>query len=194
MNRLLIFLIFTLSVLPVIAQEVFDIEKFTNPTKYGWQDFEDRMNYRYDITERQKLLHIYEMESQSITSNMLKSAFVPGWGQFTAKQYTKGQIILGIELAFIGGTLYFYDKSMDYYKQYKNSTQITDINNYYKKAQTPYEYSIVFLTFASVIWIYNVFDVIQSTEAYNSELWEKTMKRHYKFPVEVTPSGIQYRF
>lgn len=191
MKRLLYVIFYFIVVSGLAAQSKFSIEEFTDPQKYGWNNWEDRMNYRYDLYERQKLLQIYEMEAQSITGNMLKSAVFPGWGQFNTKQYTKGQIFMAMEIALLGASYFFYDKSQLNYQKYKEATQIDQINQYYHDALVPYQYSMVFVAFASVVWAYNLFDIVQTTERYNSDVWNKTMKTYYNAPVQITPEGIQ---
>jgi hypothetical protein len=194
MKRIILSVIFALFIFALSAQSGFDIEKFTNPEKYGWTNWEDRMNYRNDLTERQKLLQIYEIEAQSISGNMVKSSVFPGWGQFNARHYTKGQVFLAIELTMLGASYFFYDKSRDNYKKYQNATQVDQMEAYYHDALVPYQYSAVFLAFASVVWAYNLFDVIQTTENYNAEIWQNTLKKHYKIPVKVNPTGIEVSF
>jgi hypothetical protein len=193
MKRISLCCFILFSVFAVYAED-FNINKFTDPQKYGWQSWEDRMQYRSELYERQKLLQIYEIEAQSISGNMLKSAVFPGWGQFNSRYYTKGQVFLAAEIALLGTSLFFYDRAMDKYDKYKTATQIDQMNEYYHQAQTPYQYSMVFLTFATVVWAYNLFDVVQSTEDYNAGVWEKTIKTYYEAPVSLTPEGVQIRF
>jgi len=164
MNKFVFCLIFLTLINLLAAQGNFNIDTFTDPRKYGWSNWEDRMNYRYDLNERQKLLQIYEIDAQSISGNVLKSAIFPGWGQFNARQYTKGQILMALEIGFIGASYFFYDRAMYNYDKYREATNIVDINQYYNDAKVPYQYSVVFFTLASVVWIYNLFDVIQTTE------------------------------
>ena len=176
------------------AQAEFDINKFSDPVKYGWNSFDDRQNYRNDLYERQKLLQLYEMDSQSISTNALKSSLIPGWGQFSTQNYTKGQVFLGLEIGLIGTSLFFYDKAMSSYNQYKTATQIDAMNTAYHNAQGPFQNATIFLGFAAVIWAYNIFDVVQSTEQYNSTVWQQTLTKYYEKPVQVTPQGLQIRF
>lgn len=176
------------------AQTGFDIIQFADSTKYGWNNLQDRRYYRADLDARQKLLQIYEMDSQTLRSTIFKSAIVPGWGQFSTQHYTRGQAILGAELVLMGASLYFYDRSMDYYRKYENATQIEDIQRFYKKAQQPYQYSMIFLGLGAVVWGYNIFDVIQSTEAFNAKTWERIHRDFYNNPVQFGPDGIQIRF
>lgn len=194
MKRYILFLLTMIIAFKLCAQSSFDIDAFTDPAKYGWTEWEDRINARYDLTERQKLLQIYEMEAQSISGNILKSAIFPGWGQFNAKSYAKGQVMLALEIAMLGSAYFFYDRAMDNYEKYKNSTQIDDMNAYYQDALVPYQYSMVFITFATVVWAYNIFDVVQTTERYNADVWQKTLRNYYNAPIQITPEGIQIRF
>ncbi len=194
MNRIIFLLILLLSLSNLLAQGSFDINAFTDPQKYGWMSWEDRIQYRQDLYERQKLLQIYEIDAQSISGNVLKSAVFPGWGQFNARNYTKGQVFLAIEITLLGASYFFYDKAQDNYEKYKNATQIDQMNAYYHDALVPYQYSLVFLTFATVVWAYNVFDVVQTTERYNAEVWEKTIKTYYDAPLRINPDGIEIRF
>lgn len=178
----------------LLAQSAFNIDAFTDPQKYNWKNWEDRMNYRFDLLERQKLLQIYEIDAQSITGNMVKSAIFPGWGQFNARSYTKGQVIVAIEVALLGSAYFFYDRAMTNYDKYRNANQIEQMNAYYNDASVPYQYSLVFLSLASLVWAYNIFDVVQTTESYNADIWQKTLKTYYNTPIQITHEGIEIRY
>ena len=172
----------------------FDIQAFSDSTKYGWKDYRDRNAYLKDLSQRQRLLQIYELEAQPLNTNIVKSSLIPGWGQFSTKANTKATVILSTELVLIGTSLYFMDRAMGNYRLYKQSTQVEDIENYYKAAQVPYQYSFILMGFAGIVWVYNVFDVIQSTQAYNANLWKEVMERSRNNPVQITPNGIEVRF
>lgn len=194
MNKLILAILLILICGSLAAQSDFNINKFTDPEKYGWISWEDRMMYRSELYERQKLLQIYEIDAQSIPANLVKSAVFPGWGQFNTKAYTKGQVFLALEIGLIGSSLFFYSRAMDNYDKYQTATQIDEMNDAYHNAQGPYQYSLVFLSFATVVWAYNLFDVIQSTEAYNAQVWQKSMQTYYQKPVNISPTGIQIKF
>ncbi len=191
--RILFLLLLFMAAMPLLGQ-TFDIQAFSDSTKYGWKNYEDRLRYRSDLMNRQNLLQLYELEAQPTNTNIIKSALVPGWGQFSTKFNTKGTIILGSELMLMGSALYFYDKAMYNYRLYENATQIEDIERFYKDAQGPYQYTYILLGFASVVWIYNIFDVIQSTEDYNENLWQDILQRQKSSPVQITPNGLELRF
>ncbi len=176
------------------AQDQFDITVFSDSTKYGWEDWRDRNVYRVDLIERQELLQIYEMESSQIGGSILKSAFIPGYGQISSKAWTKGTIFLGAELLSMGVSLYFLDRSNYYYGKYLESTQIDDIQHFYSAAQKPRYYSWMFMALGAVVWGYNIYDVILTTDAYNAQLWQEILERHGKKTISMGPEGIQLRF
>lgn len=178
---------------PIKAQS-FDIQAFSDTTKYGWKNYLDRNAYREDLKQRQELLQIYEMEAQPLNTNILKSAIIPGWGQFSTKESTKGTVILGTEIVLAGTSFYFLDRALSKYKLYKQATQVDEIEKYYKDAQVPYQYSFILMGAAGIIWAYNIFDVIQSTQDYNVRLWEEIVERSKSGPVYITPTGIEVRF
>jgi len=178
----------------LLAQIQFGIESFADSTKYGWQDWRGRAAYREDLLNRQEMLQLYEMESSSIGAAILKSALVPGFGQITSKAGTKGTIFLGAELLSLGVSLYLYDRSNYYYNQYLTATQIDDIQQYYSLAQTPRYYSMLFLALGVVIWGYNIYDVILTTDNYNAQVWQDILQKHSKKAVSLGPEGIRVRF
>ena len=172
----------------------FDMDKFSNPTKYGWDNTEKQRIFRGDLLQRQKLLQIYELKKQKPTQNMLKSIIAPGWGHFSAKRYTKGQILLTSELILMGAAFYYYNIAMDNYNKYKNATYIIDINTYYENAKKPYQFSAAFFSLGTVLWIYTIFDSATVTRSYNDDLWNSVIKKYRKKKVAITPAGITLRF
>ena len=134
------------------------------------------------------------MDAQTVSSNLLKSAVVPGWGQFSAKQPVKGEIILGLEIITLGTSLLFYDKAMNYYRKYETATQVNEIEQFYKKAQSPYQYSMIFAGLGLVVWVYNLYDVASSTDIYNTAVWNEIVRKYSKSPLQLTPQGIQLNF
>lgn len=176
------------------AQSEFDLEAFSDSTKYGWQDYQDRGSYRQDLITRQNMLQLYELEALPVRDNFLKSAVVPGWGQFSTKHSTKATVILSMELVAVMGSIYFYDKAITNHRLYQSATQIDEINHYYGEAQTPYQYSLMTLGLGAVVWAYNLYDVIISTNEYNAELWQDIVKRRSTSPLQITPAGLELRF
>ncbi len=159
------------------AQAKFDTEAFADTTKYGWMSYLDRNAYRIDLNNRRDLLQYYNANlANSIQTSLIKSAIMPGWGQFDNGFSTKGSIFLGTELLLAGASLYFYDRSVYYYNKYLDATQVEDIESYYNQAVSPRQYSMIFLGLGAIVWVYNIFDVIQSTEEHNAREWRKYLE------------------
>ncbi|PKN72534.1 MAG: hypothetical protein CVU50_06655 [Candidatus Cloacimonetes bacterium HGW-Cloacimonetes-3] len=178
---------------PVFAQN-FDIQAFSDSTKYGWLNYLERATYREQLNARQNLLQIYELEAHPLNANIIKSSLIPGWGQFASEASTKGTLILSTELVLIGTSVYFWDRAMTNYRLYKNATQTEEIQKYYKEAQSPHQYSQIMLGFAGIVWLYNIFDAIQTTQQYNTNLWREIQERGNNNPVQITPGGVEVRF
>jgi len=194
MNKTLLSLLFIVFAISLFAQTEFDIRAFSDSTKYGWKNWLDRSDYRVKILDRQQLLQLYEIEANSIQGNILKSALIPGLGQITSKAGTKGSVILGGELLALGASLYFYDRSNFYYQKYLDATQVEDIETYYSAAQSPRQYSMLFLALGVIIWGYNIFDVIQTTDDYNAKVWQEIVEKYGKKTVTFGPDGLSVKF
>lgn len=185
-------LVIVLILFSVLLQATkFDIEKFTNPEKYGWKTPEQQKNFRKNLLARKKTLLEYNEKAQSPYQNMLKSAIAPGWGHFAAEHQTRGQIFLGMQILLFGTSLYFYDQSNEYYSKYKSATQIDKMNQYYNDAQTPYRYAQIFTALWIITWVYTVYDTVTATENYNKGLWNDLMEKNN---IQITPKGIEIRF
>lgn len=196
-NRLFIRLVLLLILYAfgtLLSAQEFDIRAFADSTKYGWNDIQDRMAYRQDLLNRQNKLQLYEMETVGFTSNLLKSAVLPGWGQFSTKQNTKASIILGAEILSLVSAYHFYNQAQRNYDLYMKADQVDEINELWDNTSKPYSYSLMMASLAGVIWAYNVFDVIISTNEYNRQLWEDIMKKESQSPLTVSPAGVSVRF
>ncbi len=190
-----IILIIILSVISnTLIWSQFDIKEFTDINKYDWGSKRKQLVYRNNLLDRQKLLQIYEYKKQSTTSNMLKSMVVPGWGHFSARRYTKGEILLGLEIILLGSSLYFYDQSMEIYSKYKDASYIENINQYYNDAKIPYGYSQGFLGLGIILWIYTIYDSTVATDEYNQDLWQNIFFDFHENKLQITPTGITWRF
>lgn len=187
-------LVFAFFIICQIYAQNFNLEEFSNTDKYGWTTKEKQLRARGDLLDRQKLLQIYSLKKQSKTKNMIKSVFAPGWGHFSAKRYTKGEILLGIEIALFGSSLYFYDQAMEKYNKYKNANYVLDINKYYEDAKLPYLYAQGFFALGAAIWVYTIYDASLVTEDYNNELWDSIMEKYHDKNFQITPTGFSWRF
>ena len=187
----LIFIILTVFAINIYAKD-FNIMDFSRPNKYGWGTFEKREKSVENLSERQKLLQLYEMEKQDIYGNVIKSLVIPGWGQYHAKNYSKGQIFLGMETVMLLTSYYLYEQSMNKFDRYKQATQIDEINKLYNEAARPYRFAQTFFGAYLAILIYNCYDSVDTTNQYNAQVWNKIEKKSLK--ISVTPTGLTLRF
>ena len=178
----------------LLSAKPFDIQAFSDSTKYGWDDYQDRAEFREDLLTRQNRLQLYELESITFNTNLLKSAVVPGWGQLSTKNNTKGTLILSLELVSAIGAIYFHDQAKKNYDKYYAANQIDNINNYWGKAEKPLHYSLMLMGLGSIIWAYNIYDVVISTNEYNANLWQDIISRESSSPLQITPNGVELRF
>ena len=195
-NRLFVSFLL-LIVCQAILAENFDLQSFSDPHKYDWNDFQIRKDARADLLNRRDMLQIYRMNELDRTVNMGRSAVIPGWGHFMAESHVKGQIILGTELIFLGFGLYYYDQAMDKYDRYKESRRIDEMNNFYNDADTPYKKSQAFLAAYVIVWAYSIIDSGKEADKYNSRLWNKIKEEHgkaYKITISKEFTGISFRF
>ena len=165
---------------PLVLNAEFDIEKFTDPGKYGWNSEENYQQARNEINMRQNIIQLYEMKKSDLKLNVVKSMVFPGWGHFAVKKYTRGEILLGLEVVFLGTAFYYYDQAMDNYDKYKKADYIEDINKYYQKAEQPYKYSQTFLALGIITWLFGIYDTINVTTEYNVDLWESLNDIYYE--------------
>ena len=189
-----ILLILILSFINVIYATEFDIKKFSDPNKYGWDTPKTHSMARQNLYNRQKLLQIYELNKQDIIKNIIKSAVAPGWGHYTAKKYTRGHFLLATEIILFGTSYFFYDQAMEKYDKYKKSTYIGDINQYYLDAKDPYVYSQIFFSLGVAVWLYTIYDSISATDEYNHILWNELYMEYHQKGFKITPLGISLRF
>ncbi|MCK9557112.1 MAG: hypothetical protein M0R50_03600 [Candidatus Cloacimonetes bacterium] len=192
-NLKYIILIVLLFGITLCNAQSFDLQAFADSTKYGWKDYLDRAEYRKDLTYRQNKLQLYELEAVPFGGNVLKSAVIPGWGQFATKHNSKATVILSAELISVISALYFYNQASTNYDRYQNATQVDEINDYWSKAEIPYHYSLLMVGLAGVIWLYNMYDVVMSTNEYNENLWQDIMNRDSS-PLKLSPTGLELRF
>ncbi len=177
-----------------MAAEEFDIKEFSNPAKYNWQNMADRYEARKELDNKQKLLQIYELNKQGVITNMVKSAFAPGWGHYSSRNYTKGHAFIASEIVLFGTSFYFYNQAMDDYHNYEDSHYIGDIKQLYLDANSNYKYSQLFFSLGTIVWLYTIYDSISATQEYNQKLWIDLSNKLQSKKIVMTPTSITLRF
>ena len=88
----------------------------------------------------------------------LRSAVVPGWGQFHKKKTAKGVILLTAEVAAVTGIFFCETKRSDNMRMSQETTNMTLIKEYRKRADTREMQRNVLIGAAAGIYLYNVLD------------------------------------
>jgi hypothetical protein len=169
-------------------------DSFLDKSKYGWDNHEKYTRVRTDKLARQNLLQIYDLKKQNILDNALKSTILPGLGQLSVKHYAKGQILMGTEIFLIGSFLYYNDKYLTEYDNYKKATYIGDIQDFHKKANEYHATSRAIIGLGVAVWLYGIFDSVLTTTDYNQDIWESLYKDYQRKKVVFSPTGITLRF
>lgn len=94
---------------------------------------------------------------------ILRSAFIPGWGQFSKNQPVKGAMLISSELALLSSTFYFAYRGNDFSD--KEDNEIFDMNkrqNYRDNKDLAYNIATVSLIGAAAVYAFNIYDVITS--------------------------------
>lgn len=194
-GKIAIFIVLiTLVTSKIIVADDFSIMEFSNPYKYDWTDETARLEYREDLLTNTSLLDEYSQLKHSPLSNALRTAVAPGWGHFSLGSHTKGQIFLVAQLALLGSSIYYYEKSMIHYRKYKSATQIDEMNEHYNEALLPYRQSNLLFGLFVVVWGYTIYDVINETNDYNWNRWNELTGEENNFNLSITPNGISLRF
>lgn len=87
-----------------------------------------------------------------------RSMIIPGWGQFYKKQYAKGSVFLGVELASVASIIYFQNRCSYNIKQ-SLETPILDLQiEYTNRAHKQQLYRNISIGACAAVWVLNVLD------------------------------------
>ena len=87
-----------------------------------------------------------------------RSLIIPGWGQFYKKQYAKGAVFLGAELASVASAMYFQNRYSYNIKQ-SLETPILDLQiEYTNRAHKQGLYRNISIGACAAVWVLNVLD------------------------------------
>ena len=87
-----------------------------------------------------------------------RSLIIPGWGQFYKKQYAKGSVFLGVELAGVASIMYFQNR-YNYNIKQSLETPILDLQiEYTNRAHKQQLYRNISIGACAAMWVLNVLD------------------------------------
>lgn len=123
-------------------------------------------------------------KNQSL-SPIIKSALLPGWGQIAKNQHKKGHWIMATEgisalsaLTFILVGNYYQDRSRDISLSYKEQERCRE------NANVSYLYGNISLALATLIYTYNIVDVVSSKNNY-------MFTKFQEIPIQITTTSNQ---
>ena len=121
-----------------------------------------------------------------------RSAICPGWGQMYKGSQTKGLLILGAEVAALGGVVAFEGMRSSYVAKAKQ--QPSHAQSYYAKASNCKNIRNGFIAGAAAVYVYNLVDAIVSP----GDRYVKSSKNRLAFYPAFTPESagleVAYRF
>ena len=95
----------------------------------------------------------------------IRSAIVPGWGQFYKKHNTKGFLFLTAEIASIGSIIYFQNQ-YNYNMNRSEETPTLEIKKeYVSRAQDNANYRNIAIGTAVATWVWSVIDAVATDGA-----------------------------
>lgn len=125
-------------------------------------------------------------------SGLWRSAICPGWGQMYKGSQTKGFVILGAEVAAIGGIVAFESMRSSYVSKAKH--QPSYMQQYMAKANNCRNISYGFIAGAAAVYVYNLIDAIAAPGL----RYVKTSKSGLAFYPTISPEAtgiaVAYRF
>jgi hypothetical protein len=98
-------------------------------------------------------------------ASALKSAIVPGWGQFSKMQKIEGLSIFGGEVVLLGLGLGAEYTKVDYTTRMNNTRDVSYKKQYLNLANDWENVRNISLAFAAALYVYNVIDAVVSTGA-----------------------------
>jgi hypothetical protein len=114
--------------------------------------------------------HVYELSNRTPTSSAIRSAVVPGWGQFFNDQPTKGVLFFTVFTAALAGSIIQYRASRDSFTDYrttgiKNSSTFDDYED--EKQQSWILAGVAVAMWGVAVWDAhsNAYTSLYSTEA-----------------------------
>lgn len=178
----------------LFCDNTINIFELADTLKYNWNNPDERYAFRENQNLKKLLINEYDQMKINIPTNMSRSMILPGWGHFQSKNYLRGQIIMSTEIVLAGASIFMYNKSMDKYKLYKESSQIDDINQYYREANSAFKQASICTFLFSIVWVYNIYDTYKVSEQYNNHLWSDLVQKEKNKKIIVNPQGIQIKF
>ena len=127
----------------------------TNPT-------EEKSN-NIESTEA-KTEYKFVNNSKLITEAALKNLLLPGWGQISSGNSTKGYLLGASSTLFLGSMIYFIVETDSKHKDYLTETSPHIIEGKYQKYNDSYKIRNLLIFSYAAVWIYSQLDLFLFTD------------------------------
>ena len=124
-----------------------------------------RVWHLYSIGENSNLTPKIDYTSKYGWDTGLKSAIVPGWGQFYKKDKTKGFIFITAAVASTGAFIYNQNEYNNNINRLEESSSLEIQMEYSKRADEFNSYKNISLSAMAVVWIWSVIDAVSTDGA-----------------------------
>lgn len=106
----------------------------------------------------------YVDNSRIIMNAALKNIILPGWGQISSKNSTKGYLLSGASAVLLSSMIYFIVQTDDKYRNYITETNASLIETKYQDYNDSYKIRNVLIFSYAALWIYSQLDLFLFTE------------------------------
>ncbi len=119
-----------------------------------------------------------------VTTHLLKSAVIPGWGDYRIRN-GKYHFIYGLAgYGAIGASIYFNSQSVKSYDSYKNSFDVSASNNFFNKAKQQQTLSYALAGAACVVWTVDLACLYRKTNKVKKQITVENSKYYYDKSVQ----------
>ncbi len=121
--------------------------------------------------------------TQNPTGALFKSMFVPGWGQFGNRRYTKAAVIFSLEVVCFAASLHYRGQANDARERYEAATTIASRNHWYEFYDNKRKNRNKYAWFVGITVFLSMFDAYVDAHLSGSPL----DKRNDKISFEIMP-------
>ncbi len=114
---------------------------------------------KIDSLSLQKIKNL-EQQNSNFKGALVRSIFLPGWGQLYLGNSAKGILLTGAGLLALGSSVYFIFDTKNKENKYLNETNPGFINGKYNDYNTSYKIRNTFLISYVIIWLYSQIDLL----------------------------------
>lgn len=125
-------------------------------------------------------LAIATQVSIPVVTHLLKSAVVPGWGDYKIRN-GKYHFLYGVAgLGAIGASIYMNSQAQKNYTNYKKSFDFNESNNLFNKAKQQQNLSYIFAGGACLVWTIDLACLYGKTNKVKKQITEENSKYYYQ--------------